>query len=379
MMATNENHEPLEVGVFAPDLRPVERLSAGDVGYVATGLKNVRQVQVGDTVTTAEDGAAEPLPGYIPAKPMVFAGLYPVIGEDYPELADALDKLRLNDAALSVEPEASVALGYGFRVGFLGLFHMDIVQERLEREYDLNLLMTAPSVIYEILMESGEILRIENPADFPDPSGIAEVHEPWMGVTVWTPDDYIGQIMDLVTNRRGTFDKMEFVAPGRVMLTYKVPLAEIITEFYDQLKSRTRGYASMDYQFDEYRRGDLVKLDVLVNEEPVDALSTIVHRDKAHGVGDALARRLKEVIPRQQFRVPIQAAIGGRIVARQTVAAMRKDVLAKCYGGDISRKRKLLEAQKRGKRRMKRLGNVEIPQEAFMAVLKLGETGSKSG
>jgi GTP-binding protein LepA len=315
------------------------------------------------------------LPGYDPAKPMVFAGLYPIMGDDYLALRDALEKLTLNDAALTVEPESSIALGYGFRVGFLGLFHMEIVQERLEREYDLDLLVTAPSVVYSVTRTDGSILEVHNPAQLPDPTGIAEIREPWMEVSVWTPDTYIGPVMDLVTNRRGEFVKMDYVAPGRVHLVYRMPLAEIITEFYDQLKSRSRGYASMDYHLDDYRAGELVKLDLLVNEAPVDALSVIVHKDDAYRVGDGLTRKLKEVIPRQQFKVPIQASVGSKIIARQTVAAMRKDVLAKCYGGDISRKRKLLDKQRAGKRRMKRFGDVEIPQEAFMAVLKLGDEG----
>jgi GTP-binding protein LepA len=373
LMSTGEQHEPIEIGVFAPGLKRVDQLSAGEVGYLATGLKDVRQVQVGDTVTTAEHGATRPLPGYQPAKPMVFAGLYPTSGEDYGDLRDALEKLRLNDAALVAEPETSVALGFGFRCGFLGLFHMEIVQERLEREYGLDLLATAPSVVYQVLRRDGEIVEVDNPAAMPDAAAIEEIHEPWMVVTIWSPSEYIGPIMDLVTGRRGVFDKLEYLAEGRVMLTYRLPLAEIITEFYDQLKSRTRGYASMDYHFDGYQPGDLIKLEILVNEEPVDALSLIVHRDKAYQIGDALTRKLKEVIPRQLFKVPLQASIGKRIIARQTVSALRKDVLAKCYGGDVTRKRKLLEKQKAGKRRMKRFGNVDIPQEAFMAVLKLGE------
>ncbi len=373
MFATEVPFEPLEIGTFSPALTPLERLPAGAVGYVATGLKDVRQAQVGDTITHVARPATTPLPGYHAAKPMVFAGLYPTSGDDYMNLRDALEKLRLNDAALVAEPESSVALGLGFRCGFLGLFHMEIVQERLEREYNLDLLATAPSVIYEVLKKDGESLRVDNPADLPDPSHIEAIYEPWMHLTVWSPDTYIGPIMDLVTNRRGEFEKMDFVAEGRVMMTYFIPLSELIIEFYDHLKSRTRGYASMDYQFQDYRAGDLVRLDILINEEPVDALSLILHRDKAHTVGSALARKLKEVIPRQLFKVPIQAATGGRIVARQTVNAMRKDVLAKCYGGDVSRKRKLLEKQKEGKKRMKRLGAVEIPQEAFMAVLKLGD------
>jgi GTP-binding protein LepA len=376
LMATGEVVDPLEIGVFAPDLEPVGDLAAGEVGYIATGLKNVRLVQVGDTVTDA-DAAPDALPGYQPAKPMVFAGLYPASGEGYLALRDALDKLRLNDAALVSEPESSVALGLGFRCGFLGLFHMEIVQERLEREYDLDLLATAPSVVYQVLLPDGEVIEIDNPSELPDPSGFVEIHEPWMVVTIWSPDTYIGPIMDLVTARRGTFDKLEYLGPGRVMLTYHLPLAELLTEFYDHLKSRTRGYASMDYHFAGYRPGDLLRLDVLVNAEPVDALSLIVHRDEAYHVGDALTRRLKEVIPRQLFQVALQASVGTRIIARQTVSALRKDVLAKCYGGDITRKRKLLEKQKAGKRRMKRLGSVDIPQEAFMAVLRLGTDGRR--
>jgi len=370
LMASGARHEPIEVGVFSPGMRPVDSLGPGEVGYIATGSKALRDVQVGDTITLDQRPSSTPLPGYRPVKPMVFAGLYPTSGEAYEDLRDALEKLRLNDAALVIEPESSVALGPGFRCGFLGLFHMEIVQERLEREYDLDLLATAPSVIYEVLQADGEIVRIDNPAALPDASLVEEIHEPWMSLTVWTPDDYIGPVMELVTERRGTFEKMEYVGEGRVMLEYRIPLGELITEFYDRLKSRTRGYASMDYQFDGYRQGDLVKLEVLVNEEPVDALSVIVHRDRAYGVGDALTRRLKEVIPRQMFKVPLQASIGNRVIARQTVQALRKDVLSKCYGGDVTRKRKLLEKQREGKRRMKRLGNVDIPQEAFMAVLK---------
>ncbi len=373
LMATNTRFEPIELGSFRPDMVPGKALERGEVGYVATALKSVRDVQVGDTITTVEQGATEALAGYAPAKPMVFAGVYPVLSEDYEELRDALDKLRLNDAALVIEPESSVALGPGFRCGFLGLFHMEIVQERLEREYDLDLLVTAPSVIYEVLRTDGNVLQVDNPAHLPDAGEIDEIHEPWMALTVWAPDDYIGPIMELVTERRGEFVKMDFPNPGRVMLHYQIPLGELITEFYDQLKSKTRGYASMDYHFERYLPGDLVKLDVLVNDSPVDALSLIVHEAKAYRIGDALTRRLKKVIPRQMFKVPLQAAIGNRVVARQTVAALRKDVLSKCYGGDVSRKRKLLEKQKAGKKRMKRLGNVDIPQEAFLAVLNLGD------
>ncbi len=372
-MARGAAFEPMEVGVFRPDMEPVERLEAGEVGYVATGLKNVREVAVGDTITTADEPAETPLPGYRPVKPMVFAGLYPIDNEDYHALRDALDKLRLNDAALVYEPESSAALGHGFRCGFLGLFHMEIVQERLEREYNLNLLATAPSVEYHVLTRKGEVLKVDNPADLPDPSEIEEVHEPWVRVQIWTPDAYIGPIMQLVTERRGVFRHMEYLDRSRVLLSYEMPLAELIVDFFDQLKSKTRGYASMDYQFLEYRPGDLVRLDILVNGEPVDALSLIVHRDRAYQKGDALVRKLKEVIPRQLFAVPIQAAIGKRIIARQTVKALRKDVLAKCYGGDVTRKRKLLEKQKAGKKRLKRLGQVQIPQEAFMAVLSLSE------
>ncbi len=379
LMSGGSRHEPIEVGVFVPEMRAIGQLATGEVGYIATGSKDLRDVAVGDTITSDAHPAVKALEGYQPAKPMVFAGLYPTAGDGYEDLRDALDKLRLNDAAIVFEPESSVALGPGFRCGFLGLFHMEIVQERLEREYDVDLLATAPSVIYEVLRSDGEVLRIDNPAALPDASEIEEIHEPWMALTIWAPGDYIGPIMDLVTERRGEFDRMDFPSPGRVKLIYHIPLAELITEFYDQLKSRTRGYASMDYHLEGYRRGDLVKLDVLINDEPVDALSLIVHRDRAYRIGDALTRTLKEVIPRQMFKVPIQAGIGNKIIARQTVAALRKDVLSKCYGGDVTRKRKLLEKQREGKKRMKRLGNVEVPQEAFMAVLKAtsGDSSSK--
>jgi GTP-binding protein LepA len=304
---------------------------------------------------------------------MVFAGLYPTVGEDYPLLRDALDRLRLNDASLVYVPESSAALGFGYRCGFLGLLHMEIVQERLEREYDLNLIATAPSVEYQVLTTAGEVLIVDNPAKLPDPAQIEEISEPWMKISIYAPKEYIGTIMDLVTTRRGEFDKMDFLDTQRELLTYSLPLSELIIDFYDQLKSRTRGYASLDYIFEAYRPGNLVKLDVLINEEPVDALSLIVHKDVAFSKGEALTKKLKEVIPSQMFPVPIQAAVGSRILARQTVRAMRKNVLAKCYGGDITRKRKLLEKQKEGKKRMKRFGTVELPQEAFMAVLRLGE------
>ncbi|MFQ5594156.1 MAG: translation elongation factor 4 [Anaerolineae bacterium] len=372
-MAGQARFEPLELGIFGPDMKPVKRLEAGEVGYVATGLKSVRDVAVGDTLTAADRPAVEPLPGYRPAKPMVFAGIYPVDNDDYYDLRDALEKLRLNDASLVYEPEISVALAYGFRCGFLGLFHMEIIQERLEREYDLILLATAPSVEYRVLTKASDVVEVDNPADLPDPNDIEEIMEPWMHVQIWTPDTYIGPIMEMVTDRRGEFKNMEYLDQSRVMLSYDMPLAELIMDFYDQLKSKTRGYASLDYQYADYRAGDLVKLDLLINGEPVDALSLIVHRDKAYRVGDALTRKLKQVVPRQLFAVPIQAAAGSRIIARQTVKALRKDVIAKCYGGDVTRKRKLLEKQKAGKRRMKQLGSVQIPQEAFMAVLSLSE------
>jgi GTP-binding protein LepA len=371
LMSTDRSVEPLELGMFTPRMTPVEELSAGEVGYIATGLKNVRDCSVGDTISLDATPAEMPLPGYRPAKPMVFAGLYPVNSEDYAELRDALDKLRLNDASLVYEPETSIALGFGFRCGFLGMLHMEIVQERLEREYGLDLIATAPSVEYHVLTRKGDILEVDNPAELPDEGEIEEIEEPWMKLTIFTPKDYIGPIMELVTDRRGVFEKMEYLDEQRVMLNYQMPLAELIVDFYDQLKSRTRGYASLDYQFAGYRSADLIKLDILVNEQPVDALSLIVHRDRAYAKGDALTRRLKEVIPRQLFAVPLQAAVGKRIIARQTVKALRKDVLAKCYGGDITRKRKLLEKQKRGKKRMKMIGSVEIPQEAFTAILRL--------
>jgi GTP-binding protein LepA len=371
MMQTGVDADLLEMGIFRPRMQTIDRLDAGEVGYLATGLKSVADCRVGDTVTDANAPAPEPLAGYQPAKPMVFAGFYPVEGPDYALLRDALDKLKLNDAALVYQPEHSGALGFGFRCGFLGLLHMEIVQERLERDYGLNLIATVPSVEYEVLTTGGEILRVENPADLPASDRIEEIHEPWMHISVVTPSTYIGAIMDLVTTRRGEYRKMEYIDEGRVLLQYAIPLSEILVEFYDQLKSRTQGYASLDYTFEGMRPGDLVKLDVLVNNTPVDALSLITHRDKAFYQGRELVQKLRSLIPRQLFEVPIQAAIGSRVIARETVRAMRKDVLAKCYGGDITRKRKLLEKQKEGKARLKRVGNVEIPQEAFLAVLKL--------
>ncbi|HIC94721.1 MAG TPA: elongation factor 4 [Anaerolineae bacterium] len=371
LMAYDRRFEPLEIGVFRPEMEPTECLAAGEVGYIATGLKAARDLRVGDTITLARSPAEEPLPGYRPVKPMVFASFYPVRGEEYGLLRDALEKLQLNDASLVYEPETSQALGFGFRCGFLGLFHMEIVQERLEREYGLDLVATAPSVEYQVLKRSGEVVPVDSPAKLPPEVEIAEIREPWMRISIFTPAEYIGPVMELVTGRRGEFERMEYLDSERVLLVYQMPLSELIVDFYDQLKSRTRGYASLDYTFVGYRPGDLVKMDILVNREPVDALSLIVHRDQAYQKGSALVRRLKEVIPRQLFPVPIQAAIGKRVIARETVKALRKNVLAKCYGGDVTRKRKLLERQKEGKKRLKRVGKVDIPQEAFMAVLKL--------
>ncbi len=373
LMSSGREVEAVEVGIFHPKLVAVDSLSAGEVGYVATGLKSVREIQVGDTLTRADTVATEPLPGFRPAKPMVFAGFYPVATNDYPLLRDALDKLKLNDSALTYEPETSAALGFGFRVGFLGLLHMEIVQERLEREYDLDIIATAPSVEYHVLKTDGQIVTVDNPAKLPEADEIEEVEEPWMRVDVFTPKEYIGTVMELVRQHRGEHDKLEYLDSDRVRLAYLLPLSELIIDFYDQLKSRTRGYASMDYQFESYRTAPLQKMSILLNDEPVDALAMIVHKDYAYPRGAALAKKLKEVIPRQLFPVPIQAAVGGRIIARETIKALRKDVLAKCYGGDVTRKRKLLEKQKAGKKRMKQLGNVELPQEAFMAVLKLGD------
>ena len=373
MMQTGSIADVLEVGYFSPNMVADARLAAGEVGYVATGFKNVKDCQVGDTVTLANNPADEALPGYRPAKPMVFAGIFPVDGDDYPLLRDALDRLKLNDASLVYEPENSVALGFGFRCGFLGLLHMEIIQERLEREYNLDILMTAPSVEYLVTKTNGEQIFVHNPAELPAPNEYEKIEEPAMDISVFTPARYIGTIMDLVTTRRGIFRDMNYIEEDRVHLTYRMPLGELIVDFYDQLKSRTQGYASLDYTFAGYEESDLVKLDILVNGQPVDALSLITHRDKAPFQGRLLAERLKELIPRQLFEVPIQAAVGSRIIARETVRAMRKNVLAKCYGGDVTRKRKLLEKQKEGKRRMKRVGSVEIPQEAFMAMLTLAE------
>jgi GTP-binding protein LepA len=375
MMGSGAEAEILELGVFRPQLVPVQDLSAGEVGYIATGLKSVRDAQVGDTVTDAASPAAEPLPGYLPAKSLVFAGIYPISGEDYPLLRDAMEKLHLNDASFTFEAESSIALGFGFRCGFLGLLHMEIVQERLEREFSLELIASAPSVEYHVTpMGGGPILAVDNPALMPSAGEIETIEEPWVRLSVITPATYIGPLMELSTNRRGTFTSMEYLDPTRVLLAFEMPLAELIIDYFDQLKSRSQGYASMDYEELGYRAARLVKLDVLVNGEPVDALSLIVHRDKAQVAGRQLTEKLKELIPRQMFEVPVQAAIGSTVVARETIRAMRKNVLAKCYGGDITRKRKLLEKQKEGKQRMKRVGSVEIPQEAFLAVLRMGET-----
>ncbi|MEO8457351.1 MAG: translation elongation factor 4 [Chloroflexota bacterium] len=381
LMEAKRTIEPLEVGTFSPTFRPAESLETGEVGYIATGLKTVREVRVGDTVTDEARPAPEGLGGYRPAKSMVFAGLYPTNSEEYEDLRDAMEKLHLNDASLNYQPEHSMALGPGFRAGFLGLLHMDIVQERLEREYNLDLLATAPSVEYRVLLTDGTELSVESPSQMPDPSKIQEIREPWMKVSIVAPDRFIGTIMELVTTGRGSSGKIEYMehdshvkqGDRRVLLEYEMPLSEMLVDFYDELKSRTQGYASLDYAFADYRADSLVKVDILLNAVPVDALSILVHSDNAQRLGRQLVEKLRSLIPRQMFEVPIQAAIGGRIIARETVKAMRKNVLAKCYGGDVSRKRKLLEKQKKGKKRMKRVGNVDIPQEAFMSLLRIGK------
>jgi len=381
LMQTESVFEPLEFGTFNPGMRPLAGLECGEVGYVATGMKDVADCRVGDTITLEHSPAHEALPGYRQAKPMVFAGIYPTNSDQYQDLREALAKLVLNDASLVYEPESSVALGFGFRCGFLGLLHLEIVGERLEREYGLSLLTTAPSVEYHVQLTNNEEVIVDNPADLPDPSKIMLISEPWAKIDVITPSRFIGQVMDLVTGRRGQFLRMEFLeaesdlAPGeaRVLLEYDVPMAEILVDFYDHLKGSTSGYASLDYQLKEYRPARLVKVDILVNGVPVDALSLITHSSNADREGRVLVSKLKDLIPRQMFDVPLQAAVGGKIISRETIRAMRKNVLAKCYGGDISRKRKLLEKQAEGKKKMKRVGNVEIPQEAFMAVLRLRE------
>jgi GTP-binding protein LepA len=368
-MAQGTRFEAEEVGFFSPTMVAADALRAGEVGYVITGLKDVSKLRVGDTLTSERRPAAEPVPGYKDVKPMVFAGLFPTDSDDYPELRDALERLKLNDAALFYEPETSQALGFGFRCGFLGLLHMEIVRERLEREFDLDLLVTAPNVAYRVVTKAGEEVEVHNPSDMP--SEIERVDEPYIKASIIVPKDYVGPVMELNTERRGSFDHMEYLSEQRVLLVYELPLAEIVLDYYDQLKSRTRGYASFDYDLIGFREGDLTRVDVLLAGEPVDALSLIVHRDGAYARGRALVDRLREEIPRQFFDVPVQAAIGSRVIARETIKAKRKDVLAKCYGGDISRKRKLLERQKKGKRRMKQVGSVEVPQEAFLAVLNL--------
>jgi GTP-binding protein LepA len=370
-MATRTRFDAEELGFFSPAMTPVDSLSAGEVGYVVTGLKDVSSLRVGDTLTTVARPAAQALPGYKDVKPMVFAGLFPTDSDEYPELRDALERLKLNDGALFYEPETSTALGFGFRCGFLGLLHMEIVRERLEREFDLDLIVTAPNVAYRVQERDGELREVHNPAEFP--RELEEVEEPFVKASIIVPKEYVGAIMELNNERRGTFDHMEYLSPERVHLTYELPLGEIVLDYYDQLKSRTRGYASFDYDLAGFKPGNLVRVDVLVAGEPVDALSLIIHRDFAYDRGRLLVEKLREEIPRQMFDVPIQAAIGARVIARETVKARRKDVLAKCYGGDISRKRKLLEKQKAGKKRMKQVGAVEVPQEAFLAVLNIGQ------
>lgn len=370
-MATGNEFEVTEVGIFSPTLMPIDALEAGEVGYISASIKNVRETKVGDTITDANAPADEPLPGYKQANPMVFCGIYPADGADYENLRDALDKLVLNDASLSYEPETSMALGFGFRCGFLGLLHMEIIQERLEREFDLDLVTTAPSVIYKVVKTNGDEVMIDNPTNLPPVTEIAYMEEPMVRATIMSPSEYVGTIMELCQDKRGVFEDMKYIEEGRVNIFYELPLNEIIYDFFDQLKSRSRGYASFDYELKEYAKSDLVKLDFLLNGDMCDALSTIVHKDKAYAKGRAVAEKLQEVIPRQQFEIPIQAAIGGKIIARETVRAVRKDVLAKCYGGDITRKKKLLEKQKEGKKRMRQIGTVSLPSEAFMSVLKI--------
>jgi GTP-binding protein LepA len=373
-MAQGTRFEAEEVGFFSPTMKAAETLGAGEVGYVITGLKDVSRLRVGDTLTSERNPAPEPVPGYKDVKPMVFAGLFPTDSDEYPDLRDALERLKLNDAALFYEPETSQALGFGFRCGFLGLLHMEIVRERLEREFDLDLLVTAPTVAYRVLERNGEWVEVHNPAEMP--REVDAVEEPYVRASIIVPKDYVGPVMELNNDRRGRFDHLEYLSPERVLLAYELPLAEIVLDYYDQLKSRTRGYASFDYDLAGFREGELARVDILIADEPVDALSMIVHRDAAYSRGKALVERLRQEIPRQYFDVPVQAAIGSRVIARETIKAKRKDVLAKCYGGDITRKRKLLERQKAGKRRMKQVGAVEVPQEAFLAVLNLND-GSK--
>ncbi|MDQ8736736.1 translation elongation factor 4 [Paenibacillus sp. LHD-38] len=372
-MATGAEFEVIEVGAFMPRMSIVKELAVGDVGFIVAGIKNVKDTRVGDTVTEAKRPAPERLPGYRQINPMVFCGLYPIETQDYNDLRDALEKLELNDASLRYEPESSTALGFGYRCGFLGLLHMEIIQERIEREFNIPLITTAPSVIYKITLTNGETMEIDNPSNYPEAGKLDYVEEPFVKAGIIVPNDYVGAIMELCQNKRGEFVNMEYLDTNRVTLTYNVPLSEIVYDFFDQLKSSTKGYASFDYEISGYRRSNLVKMDIMLNNEQVDALSVIVHRDRAYQRGKVICEKLKELIPRQMFEVPIQASIGNKVISRETVKAMRKNVLAKCYGGDISRKRKLLEKQKEGKKRMKQVGSVEVPQEAFMAVLKIGE------
>lgn len=371
IMSNGKEFEVTEVGIFRPHLAPVDELKAGDVGYIAAGIKNVGDTRVGDTITSADRPASEPLPGYKKLQPMVYCGIYPADGAKYEDLREALAKLQLNDASLVFEPETSAALGFGFRCGFLGLLHMEIIQERLEREYDLDLVTTAPSVVYRVYKKNGEMMEVSNPTEMPPPAEIDHMEEPVVKAQIITPTEYVGDIMELCQERRGEYRHMEYLESTRVMLTYELPLNEVIYDFFDALKSRTKGYASFDYELIGYKESDLVKLDILLNGQVVDALSVIVHKDKAYARGRAIVQKLKEVIPRHLFEIPIQAAIGSRVIARETIKALRKDVLAKCYGGDVTRKKKLLEKQKEGKKRMRQVGSVEVPQEAFMSVLKL--------
>ncbi|MGY6529350.1 MAG: translation elongation factor 4 [Cyanobacterium sp.] len=371
LMASGKQYDLDDIGILSPNQIPVDELHAGEVGYLAASIKAVEDARVGDTITLVNNPAKEPLPGYTEAKPMVFCGLFPIDADQYSDLKEALEKLKLNDAALSYEPETSSAMGFGFRCGFLGLLHMEIVQERLEREYDLDLITTAPSVIYRVTTTDGEVIKVDNPSLLPDPQKRQKIEEPYIKIEMITPETYVGTLMDLCQTRRGVFVDMKYFTLNRTNLIYELPLAEVVTDFFDQLKSRSRGYASMEYQLIGYRENNLIRLDVMVNKEPVDALAMIVHRDKAYHVGRALTEKLKELIPRHQFKVPIQAAIGSKIIASEHIPALRKDVLAKCYGGDISRKKKLLQKQAKGKKRMKSLGTVDVPQEAFMAVLKI--------
>jgi len=371
LMASGKEYDIDELGVLAPTQKPVDELHSGEVGYISASIKSVEDARVGDTITLVKNRAAEPLAGYIEAKPVVFCGLFPTDSDQYEDLREALDKLRLNDAALKYEPETSSAMGFGFRCGFLGLLHMEIVQERLEREYNLDLITTAPSVIYKVTTITGEVVEIDNPSLLPDPQQREKIEEPYIKVDIITPEEFVGTLMELCQARRGEFQDMKYLTPGRTTLIYELPLAEVVTDFFDQMKSRSRGYASMEYQLIGYRANALVKLDVMINGDKVDPLAAIVHKDKAYYVGRALTEKLKELIPRHQFKVPIQASIGSRIIASESIPALRKDVLAKCYGGDISRKKKLLKKQAKGKKRLKSIGTVDVPQEAFMAVLKL--------